>query len=151
MQDRTGFTLIELLVTVAIIGIIAAIAIPQFQAYKQKAFHAHAASHVINIRTSMEAFKVNPASSAGIAVHIANGEWFIGSSAELPGYVVDPEVVAIAQYYPPDHPTVANRNRSIVAAAHCKGPVGRAWVWDTGYGSLNAEDLSDYYFMPGCS
>lgn len=56
IRNRKGFTLIELLIVVAIIGILAAIAIPQFSAYQQKARNSAANSDVKNIKTGWEAF-----------------------------------------------------------------------------------------------
>ena len=55
-KNEKGFTLIELLIVVAIIGILAAIAIPQFAAYRQKAFDAAATSDQKTIKTELEGY-----------------------------------------------------------------------------------------------
>lgn len=54
--NTNGFTLIELLIVVAIIGILAAIAIPQFGAYRNRAYNASVYGDLRNVRTLMEAY-----------------------------------------------------------------------------------------------
>jgi len=58
LRAEGGFTLIELLVVIAIIGILAAIAIPQFAAYRRRAFEGDALANARNLATAQEGYFV---------------------------------------------------------------------------------------------
>lgn len=79
MRKEKGFTLIELLVVVAIIGILAAIAIPQFAEYRKRAFDSQAVSDLRNAATAEEAVFVD----TDAYVACADGA---ACQAALPGY-----------------------------------------------------------------
>jgi len=59
MRAEKGFTLIELLVVIAIIGILAAIAIPQFAAYRRRAYESDVKANLKNAATAQEAYFVD--------------------------------------------------------------------------------------------
>jgi len=55
-KKESGFTLIELLIVIAIIGILAAIAIPQFAKYRTRAYNSAALSDLRNLQQTEAAF-----------------------------------------------------------------------------------------------
>jgi prepilin-type N-terminal cleavage/methylation domain-containing protein len=97
-----GFTLIELLVVIAIIGILAAIAIPQFAAYRRRGFERQVISDLKNAAIAEETYfadsKVYKACSSC-------------AEADLPGFRRTPEVTVDA--------TVAGQTLTL-SATHAK-------------------------------
>jgi type IV pilus assembly protein PilA len=85
--NQKGFTLIELMIVVAIIGILAAIAIPNFLRYQLKAKTAEAKTNIGAIKTSQEAWKAENdfyancvANPAGVTATGAKQAWVVGAA-----------------------------------------------------------------------
>ena len=66
LKGQKGFTLIELMIVVAIIGILAAIAIPNFLQYQMKSRQAEAKTNLGAIRTSEISFQAERSCYLGI-------------------------------------------------------------------------------------
>ena len=93
LRDTKGFTLIELLIVVVIIGILAAIAIPQFASTKERAFDATAKSDVRNAMAAEESYFADtqtyaPGAIATGSFTTSTGVTISTSAASASGYAV---------------------------------------------------------------
>jgi len=79
MGQEKGFTLIEIVVTAAIIGIIAAIALPSYEDYIRRSRITDAFNNLLSLRIQMERYAVdkrNYGSNEKCGVPTPNSDYF---------------------------------------------------------------------------
>jgi len=94
-KHHQGFTLIELMIVIAIIGILAAIAIPAYSAIKTKSYNASAIAYLQFITTAEANYQV--ATQLAISVPPGDGP---GPSGIVPGTSVPSGVGYVVGVFP---------------------------------------------------
>ena len=96
LRKQEGFTLIELMIVVAIIGILAAIAIPNFMEYQRKSRTSEAKTNVTSIKTSQMTFQGERGCFADAAVQPQAVPAVGGASVTWPVLQFTPSLPAVS-------------------------------------------------------
>ena len=144
MRSRSGFTLVEILIVVVILGILAAIVVPQFTEASGEAKESRLLQDLQSVRSQIELYKLQhsgllPGATTGVTftqamTGLTNAD---GTVAGAPGAgVYGPYLQKI-----PSNPFVdPNAVQSVEQGTGTPGGGDNGWYFNTGIGAFYADD-----------
>jgi general secretion pathway protein G len=140
MRAKSGFTLVEILIVVVILGILAAIVIPQFTEASTEAKNSSLCTDLQTMRSQIELYKIqhndNPPSLANFAAQMTG-------LTDIDGTVV---VAGTPNSYGPylqKIPTNQFNDNDAIDNSGVVGDNGGGWEYVEATGAINADDDTD--------
>ncbi|MBA7525149.1 hypothetical protein ES705_17298 [subsurface metagenome] len=140
MRARNGFTLVEILIVVVILGILAAIVIPQFTEASTEAKQSSLMCDLQTLRSQIELYKVQ---HNDIPPTIAAFEDQMTKQSDIDGTV--PPAAGMPVYGPYIQKIPMNQFNDLdtVVAGPPTGTDRGGWAYDEDTGAIHAEDSYD--------
>ncbi len=137
MQAKRGFTLVEILIVVVILGILAAIVVPQFTQASTEAKYNSLCSNLQSIRSQIELYKVqhndNPPALATFAAQMTETTQIDGTASGSKARDADHQFGPYLERIPVNP---FNNENGVAAAAGA----GVGWLYDAATGEISAAD-----------
>ncbi len=136
MGNKTGFTLVEILIVVIILGILAAIVIPQFTEASNDARNSALKSDLQTFRSQIELYKIQhkdalPGDGTATFLEAMNGKTDIEGAVDAAGaYGPYLQKIALNQF----------NNLNTVDIDGTVGDDNAGWDFNTTTGQINADD-----------
>ena len=144
MKSRSGFTLVEILIVVVILGILAAIVIPQFTDASTQAKESSLISDLQTLRSQIELYKIQhnddlPGTVSGVSFSAAmTGYTTVAGAATTAG--------ASGAYGPylQKIPTNQFNDKNTIGIDGTAGDNSAGWEFNTTTGAIYADDSNDH-------
>ncbi len=142
MRSRSGFTLVEILIVVVILGILAAIVVPQFTEASGEAKNSRLMQDLQSVRSQIELYKIQhngalPGAATGVTFTQAmTGYTVQGGTAGTAG--------AVGTYGPylqkiPSNPYTDANETAVETGTGTPGGGNNAWYFNTTTGAFYAD------------
>jgi general secretion pathway protein G len=137
-RNNSGFTLVEILIVVIILGILAAIVIPQFTNASDSARQSSIQSQLQTIRSQIQLYKVQHLDNVPTTANMITTQWEALTSTSDQNATFPPAngQTALGPYLQQAPINPYNNSTTIAAAAGA----GVGWVYDPATGNIQATD-----------